>query len=242
MKLGDGMEVKNLNYSYEDSSPVRIEDINFTLERGSFLSILGENGSYKSTLVKLILGLLKLQGGSINHDFKNIGYVPQKKEKFNMNFPITVEELMNIHITTGVNKIVGKKEAKNLTYKYLKEVGMEDSAQKLFGSLSGGQQQRVLIGRALSSKPDLLILDEPLTGIDKASQEILRKLLKELNNKGLTIISIEHDVAFAVHNSSHILTMKEGHGAFYKVEDFLKHISHEDMDNYLYHKGEHMDV
>ncbi|MFB0917496.1 MAG: metal ABC transporter ATP-binding protein [Clostridiaceae bacterium] len=226
------MELNNISFSYEGREPFLIEDLTLKLEPGMFLTVLGENGSAKSTLIKLMLGLNKPNKGTINCNFNKVGYVPQKKEIFNMKFPITVKEMIDIHIRTSGNKSHGHDH-------YLKKVEMENEAGTLFGDLSGGQQQRVLIARAISSDPDLLILDEPLTGIDSKSQTLLRNLLHSMNVDGLTIVSIEHDIAYALHNSSHILTMKEGKGTLYTVKEFLKRISHEEMDNYLYHKEVH---
>ncbi len=231
-KEGKKMEIKNLYFSYENRGEWLIDDLSFRINKGMFLTVLGENGSAKSTLIRLMLGLLKPTEGKVINKFRNIGYVPQKKENFNMTFPITVREMIWVHTGTTNGNTMTPEEA-------LKAVGMENFSNQLFGSLSGGQQQRVLIARALSSCPDLLILDEPLTGIDRTSREVLRNLLEERNREGLTIISIEHDVAYALHNSTHILTMREGHGKFYTTEEYMEKISHEDMDNYLYHMKEH---
>lgn len=227
------MEIKDLNFRYTQSSPVIIRDLNLTIQPGMFLTVLGENGSAKSTLIKLILGLLEPISGSIQSSFKNIGYVPQKKEHFNMHFPITVAELLTIHLGPG------QEQAARTA---LEKLAISQVLTKRFGDLSGGQQQRVLIARAISGQPDLLILDEPLTGIDEGSQKVIRQLLLDLNAQGLTIISIEHDIAFALHHSSHILTMKDGAMAFYDVASYKDHLGHEDLDNLLYHEKEHHHV
>ena len=224
------MEIKNLNFNYEPGSPILIENLNLIVEPGMFLTVLGENGSAKSTLIKLMLGLLEPTQGQIDCTFGTLGYVPQKKDKFNMRFPITVRELMQSHMA-------GRTTEDPL--KYLEMVHLADEIDQLFGDLSGGQQQRVLIARAISAAPSLLILDEPLTGIDSQSRNLLRELLLNLNSQGMTIISIEHDIAFALHNSSHILTMKEKSIDLFTVGDYRKQISHEDLDNYLYHQEEH---
>lgn len=223
------MEIKNLYFNYEPGSPTLIENLNLVVEPGIFLTVLGENGSAKSTLIKLMLGLLEPTRGEILCNFGTIGYVPQKKDKFNMRFPITVRELMQIHMAGRTQESPEK---------YLELVRLSDEADQLFGDLSGGQQQRVLIARAISASPKLLILDEPLTGIDTQSKDLIRELLLELNSNGMTIISIEHDIAFALHNSSHILTMKEKTIQLYTVADYRHRISHEDLDNYLYHREE----
>lgn len=223
------MELNDISFSYEGREPYLIDKLNLNIQPGMFLTILGENGSAKSTLIKLMLGLNRPNQGTITNRFKKVGYVPQKKEAFNLKFPVNVKEMLDIHILTS--KSVGHD-----ALWYLKAVQMEQEIDTLFGDLSGGQQQRVLIARALSGDPDLIILDEPLTGIDAKSQELLRELLHKKNQAGLTIISIEHDIAYALHNSSHILTMKEGQETLYTVAEFMKKINHEDMDNYLYHR------
>ncbi|KAF5062300.1 Vitamin B12 import ATP-binding protein BtuD [bioreactor metagenome] len=224
------MEIRNLEFNYEPGSPVLIHDLNLTIAPGVFLTVLGENGSAKSTLIKLMLGLLKPVKGEIRRTLSKIGYVPQKKDKFNMRFPITVREMLAIHMARGCQ---GSPET------YLAMVEMEDQAEALFGELSGGQQQRVLIARAISACPDLLILDEPLTGIDSHSREVIRHLLLKLNQEGLTIVSIEHDVAFALHHSTHILTMKENQVRWFTVEEYKNQIGHDDRDNFLHHLEEH---
>lgn len=226
------MELKDISFSYNNSNDYLIDKLNLKIEKGMFLSVLGENGSAKSTLIRLMLGLLKANKGTINNEFKKIGYVPQKKEKFNSNFPITVGEILKIHSNTT-------KDSKKEVMEVLKIVSLENEINSLFGDLSGGQMQRVLIARAILGNPDLLILDEPLTGIDKLSQEVLRELLNKLNKEGLTIVSIEHDIAYALHNSSHILVMKHGKETLYTANEFMKKINHEDLDNYLYHMEVH---
>lgn len=226
------MELKNIDFRYENTDESVIENMNLKVDKGMFLSILGENGSAKSTLVKLMLGLLSPKKGEIKSDFKSIGYVPQKKDLFNPNFPITVEELLYLHKKTSKNKSKSVDEVLEL-------VKMMEYRNRRFGDLSGGQMQRVLIARAVLSDPDLIILDEPLTGVDKNTQEDLKKLLKELNKSGVTVISIEHDIAFALHNSTHILTMREGKGNFYSKDEYLNKIGHDDQDNLLYHLEVH---
>ena len=129
------MEIRNLDFNYEPGSPLLIHNLNLTIKPGIFLSVLGGNGSAKSTLIKLMLGLLKPVKGEINRTLEKIGYVPQNKDKFNMRFPITVREMMKIHM-------VGR--CKEKPEKFLAMVEMETEIDALFGELSGGQQQRVL--------------------------------------------------------------------------------------------------
>lgn len=224
------MEIRNLEFNYEPGSPILIHNMNLRIAPGTFLTVLGENGSAKSTLIKLMLGLLKPVKGEIIRDLAKIGYVPQKKNQFNMRFPITIREMLTIHMAG---------RCQEAPEKYLQLLEMEPFAEALFGELSGGQQQRVLIARAISACPDLLILDEPLTGIDTHSREVIRDLLLRLNREGLTVISIEHDVAFALHHSTHILTMKESQVELFSVDEYRQRIGHEDRDNYLHHLEAH---
>ncbi|PKK39411.1 Zinc ABC transporter, ATP-binding protein ZnuC [Clostridiaceae bacterium JG1575] len=226
------MEIRNLSFRYDPHAPNLFNGLSLTISRGMFLTVLGENGSAKSTLIRLMLGLLKPKGGAIKNSFQRIGYVPQKKEAFNMQFPITVEELLRLQLSRSP-------EAGPDLSELLAQVQLEGAQKKLFGDLSGGQQQRILIARAIAASPDLLILDEPLTGIDSHSKTLLHALLVRLNQEGLTIVSIEHDVAFALHQSSHILTLKEGEGVLYTAKDYRQKINHEDLDNLLYHEEEH---
>ena len=225
------MELRNIKFKYDDSEIPVIENLSLKIEKGMFLTIIGENGSAKSTLVKLMLGILKPMEGDVKCNFGKVSYVPQKKGSFNPDFPLTVNEMLKIHKKTSVGKTLSIEES-------LSMVSMEEYKNRLFGSLSGGQMQRILIARAILSQPDVIILDEPLTGIDQHSQNKIRSLLQNLHSKGVTIIAIEHDISFALHNSTHIMTMKEGKNMLYTVEDYGKKIGHDDWDNYIYHREE----
>ncbi|OPJ64605.1 metal ABC transporter ATP-binding protein [Clostridium oryzae] len=209
------LTIKNLNFSYGDSSDYVLKNINLKIDKGVYLSILGENGSGKSTLLKLLLGFLNPSGGSIAIDTKNIGYVPQKFESYNSQFPITVYEMMNVH--RKCTKIKDKSAIKNA----LDTVNMTGFANSLIGNLSGGQRQKIFIARALLGKPDLLVLDEPSTGIDNPSQREIYSLLKDLNRKeGMTIISVEHNFNAAMNNSSKIFYLNSGIGCLHDPQDF----------------------
>jgi zinc transport system ATP-binding protein len=160
-----------------------LTDINLNIPKGVYLSILGENGSCKSTLVKLILGLLKPDNGTITLASNKISYVPQRMDNFNADFPITIKELLSCHAKT-----IGLKNPKCITDS-LEKVNMLEFSNSLIGNLSGGQQQRIFIARALMGDPDLIILDEPSTGVDEKSQSEIYPLLQSLNKDlGKTII------------------------------------------------------
>jgi len=193
------IEVSKLNFSYEKQRV--LEDINFTIERSDFLTIIGPNGGGKSTLLKLILGINKLQNGFIkvfgkNHleQIQNIGYVPQNTN-VNLKFPITVLEVVMMGQNNFIKRMFGyKKDEKQKALEVLKKVSMEDFANNRISNLSGGQRQRVLIARALFSNPKILLLDEPTSNIDINGCEQVYLTLQELNKK-IPIIVVSHDIS-----------------------------------------------
>ncbi|MGG7144351.1 metal ABC transporter ATP-binding protein [Clostridium nigeriense] len=208
------IDIKNLCFSYTNKKPYLLNDINLNLPKGIYLSIVGENGSCKTTLIKLILGLLKPTCGSIEVNSKNIAYVPQRLDSFNSQFPITVKEVLSCHKRTLKDKTVNINSA-------LKDVNMFEYKDRLLGMLSGGQQQRVLIARALMGNPDIIILDEPSTGVDEGNQREIYDILQKLNQKDKkTIISIEHNLDIALKNSTHILKIENASVKLFTVEEF----------------------
>lgn len=212
------INIKDLTFSYTNKPPYLIENVNLNIPKGIYLSIIGENGSAKTTLVKLILGLLKPTSGTITVNAKGIAYVPQKVESFNSQFPISVYEILKTH-----GNSIGIKNKSEIE-KALDKVNMLEFTNKLIGSLSGGQQQRVFIGRALMGNPELIILDEPSTGVDFKNQVSIYALLSKLNKEnGKTIISVEHNVNMALKYSTHILEVIEGNPTLYTIDEYLKH-------------------
>jgi zinc transport system ATP-binding protein len=202
------LHIENLYYAYNNSSPLILNNINLQINKGEYVSILGENGCGKSTLIKLILKLLKPTGGKINLQFNRVGYVPQRLENFNSQFPITVYELLNS------NRKVLKIKDISVVSQLLEMVRMQDYKNSLIGTLSGGQLQKVLIAKALMGNPELLILDEPSTGVDVKSQEEIYSLIKALNiSKKITVISVEHNLEAAINYSSLIFCMENGKGS-----------------------------
>lgn len=210
------IDIKNLCFSYTNKAPYLLKDINLHIPKGCYLSIVGENGSCKTTLVKLILGLLKPTSGSIEVNLNSIGYVPQRLDSFNSQFPITVKEVLNCH----------KKTLKNSTASVdsvLEAVNMTGFKNRLLGMLSGGQQQRILIARALLSNSEIIILDEPSTGVDEANQKDIYNILKKLNKENnKTIISIEHNMDIALNNSTHILKIENANIKLFTTDEFQK--------------------
>lgn len=185
------------NVSYRYNSDLVLENISFKADQGDLLGIIGPNGAGKTTLFSLILGLLEGYQGKItlfNEDIRNnrkalkrVGYIPQKKN-INQGFPATVEEIVSLGVP-------GRKTNKDVIISALKIVGLLEQKDKRIGELSGGQQQRVLIAKALVNEPELLILDEPTTGIDLETQDRFYTLLRNLNSeRNITIILASHDL------------------------------------------------
>ena len=201
------IQITNLNFSYTKSAPYTLSNIDLTINDGEYISILGENGCGKSTLIKLILNILSPTEGTILNSNKRIGYVPQKSDDFNSQFPITVYEMLNCY-----RKIL-KINDKAVINQSLDMVNMLDFKNSLIGTLSGGQFQKILITRALIGNPSLLILDEPSTGVDINSQNDIYGFIKDLNkNHGITVISIEHNLDAAIRNSTLIYHLRNGNG------------------------------
>lgn len=212
--------IDNLHFSYTGKHPYILENVNLNIEAGSYVSVVGENGSSKSTLIKLILTLLKPCSGTINLYTNKIGYVPQRGENFNSEFPITVEEILKFHQKTL------KIQEKNLIQNSLALVGMENFKKHLIGNLSGGQQQKVFIARAIMGNPAIIILDEPSTGIDTKSQKEIYAFLKNLNiENGSTILSVEHNIDAVLKYSTHVIRMDNGNAYFYNISDYKKYLN-----------------
>lgn len=194
----------NLNYRY---GPVAVlDDVSFQIERADYVGIIGPNGSGKSTLIRLILGLLKVQDGSVQlfgkdlrrfHEYGRIGYVPQKATALDPLFPTTVREVVAMGMLGDkrLPKMITKADDQKIDAA-LELVDMAPFKERRIGDLSGGQQQRVFIARALITDPELLILDEPVTGVDAATQQRFYQILRDLNRKQhVAIIFITHDIA-----------------------------------------------
>ena len=201
------LECKNLTLGY--GSKTVIENLSFHVNKGDYLCILGENGSGKSTLMKTILHLLKPISGTISTGdgllADEISYLPQQTE-VQRDFPASVYEI----VLSGCQSRCGKrpfynKEEKGLAAAAMEKLGIKHLAKKCYRELSGGQQQRTLLARALCAAQKMLLLDEPVTGLDPAATEEMYSLIKQLNNDGITIIMISHDTEAALKYASHVL-------------------------------------
>ncbi|WMJ86494.1 metal ABC transporter ATP-binding protein [Anaerocolumna sp. MB42-C2] len=205
----DSIEMKNLSFGYEDG--LILKDINLKIEKGDYLGIIGSNGTGKSTLIKLMLGLLQTKNGTINKSAKNIGYVPQVGLSVKGDFPATVMEvvMLNLYSSVGIFKRPKKKHY-DMADKALGLVGMSEYKDRLISKLSGGQQQRVLIAKALVNNPELLILDEPIAGIDSENEKNIYQLLSQLNkDNGITIVMVTHSIQGVKNNMNKIYEIKD---------------------------------
>jgi len=201
------IQAENLYFSYTGTKPYVLEGLNLTIRDGEYVSVVGENGCGKSTLIRLILKFLKPTRGSIVTTAARIGYVPQRSDSSGSGFPITVWEMLNSY-----RHLLHLRD-RSVLEKSLELVGLTDAEDALMDTLSGGQNQKVHIARALMGRPELLILDEPSTGVDPESQREIYGLLKRLNtDQGITIVSVEHNLDAAIANSTQIYHLSGGHG------------------------------
>lgn len=209
------IETNALTFRYAQDASVVLENISMSVRNGDYISVVGENGSGKSTLIRLFLGLLKPTSGTLSNDAKRIGYVPQKKDFLNSQFPLTVFEMLDSY-----RAILGLKD-RSIVADSLERVQMREFRNALVGTLSGGQAQKVFVARALIGSPDLVILDEPSTGVDMKSQKEMYSVIRNLNREsGITVVSVEHNLDAAVMNSTLIFHLSDGRGHMCNPEKY----------------------
>jgi zinc transport system ATP-binding protein len=222
------MVCKNASLGYEDG--IVAENLDFTISKGDYLCILGENGSGKSTLIKAILGLQPQVSGEIEWcggvRKNEIGYLPQQTV-VQRDFPASVREIVRSGCLakSGLRPFYSKAE-KELAESTMKQLGIGEFARRCYRDLSGGQQQRVLLARALCATRKMLLLDEPVTGLDPKAQHDLYELIAGLNREGITIIMVSHDLTSAIKYATHILHIGGRKQLFFgKTADYLKSAS-----------------
>ncbi|MGN0164941.1 MAG: metal ABC transporter ATP-binding protein [Lachnospiraceae bacterium] len=206
-----------------DGIPVT-EHVSFEVNKGDYLCIVGENGVGKSTLVKTLLNLIKPLAGTIEtgDDLKQgeIGYLPQQNS-MQKDFPANVREIvLSGTLNTEKFRPFYSKAQKELADESMRKMGIEDFKKKSFRQLSGGQQQRVLLARALCATGKIILLDEPVAGLDPKVTIELYDLIKELNESGIAIIMVTHDIRAAVSYASHILHLGRDEMFFGTVEEY----------------------
>jgi zinc transport system ATP-binding protein len=235
------VEIEHLTVQYPDVKA--LDDVSFTVKKGDFLGIIGPNGAGKSTLFSSMLGLHTKYKGTIkffgkdirkSKDYlKEIGYVPQKPI-FEKNFPATVNDVVRMGLR--------KESDANKIDEILQQLWIHELSKKRIGELSGGQQQRVFIAKALVNNPKLLILDEPVTGIDQQSIDLFYSILRELNSKQkITIIWSSHDLDAVNQLANHVACLNRTlffHGEsdeFFENDELVKQYSEASMQEHMHH-------
>lgn len=200
------LAVKDLTIKYKNN--VILDNVSFNIKKGDYLAIVGENGSGKSTLVKAMLGLKDYTGTIDLSAFKSVGYLPQVDESLE-NFPTTVYEIVSLGLVNQIRFFFKKSDRKKID-ETLKRLDIYDIKDSYFGALSGGQRQRVLLARALVSGSDILFLDEPTTGLDPIATEELYNIIDRLNEEGVTIVMVTHDINTCIKCAKSVLHLNRG--------------------------------
>ena len=213
----------NVSLAYGKQSV--LSELSFRVERGDYLCVVGENGSGKSTLVKTLLGLLSPVSGVITFGKgftrKSIAYLPQQNA-VQKDFPASVWEVV-LSGRLSSKKIISFYNAhdREVAKEVMERLAISDLASCSFRELSGGQQQRVLLARALCSDSELLLVDEPTTGLDPVVTQDLYHLIEEVSSSGKTVIMVTHDIASAIKYATHILHLHHKPLFFGSKEDYI---------------------
>ncbi|MGZ4391844.1 MAG: metal ABC transporter ATP-binding protein [Gaiellaceae bacterium] len=187
------LRLQGVSFAYGHSPPV-LRDVDLEVERGEFVAIAGPNGGGKTTLVRLVVGLEQPTSGRVELMVRKVGYLPQRTQA-GIDAPVTVREL----VTTGRAsraRLIGPLSAADRTsvQEAIDRVGLSPSADRRLTTLSGGQQQRAFIAKALAADPELLVLDEPTTGVDVEAQDAIAALLQRLRSElEMTILYVSHE-------------------------------------------------
>ncbi|MDO5564272.1 MAG: ABC transporter ATP-binding protein [Eubacteriales bacterium] len=215
---------KNLTLSY--NSHTVVENLNFIVNKGDYLCIIGENGAGKTTLMKTLLGIHKISKGEIifgeNITNKSIGYLPQQVD-IQKDFPATSIEIIMSGFQSKKNLIsFFTNKEKEIAKKIMIELNISELYNKCFNELSGGQKQKVLLARALVANNEILLLDEPIASLDPNGASQMYDIIEELNNKkNITIIMISHDIYEVEKYATHVLYLGEDK-FFGTKEEYLK--------------------
>ena len=216
---------RNVSFAYEGN--IAVSGLDFEVNSGDYLCVVGENGSGKSTLIKGLLRLKAPQQGNVSFGdglgLNEIGYLPQQTAA-QKDFPASAYEvvLSGRLSTRGMRPFYTRKD-KTAADENIKRLGIEALRNRCYRELSGGQQQRVLLARALCSTQKALLLDEPVSGLDPVVTQELYRLIEEINREtGLTVIMVSHDVQCAVRYASHILHLKNMQVFYGKTADYVE--------------------
>ena len=214
------------NVSLKYDANVIVRDITFSVNAGDYLCVVGENGSGKTTLIKTLLGLHAPSSGTfVTGDGlkrNEIGYLPQQT-LVQRDFPASVYEIVlsGCQGRCGMRPFYNKAE-KRLALESMERMGIARFAGRSYRDLSGGQQQRVLLARAFCATQKLLLLDEPVSGLDPNATEDMYRLIQELHDDGVTIIMISHDIPSALRYATHILHIGGERATFQTKEAFVQ--------------------
>jgi zinc transport system ATP-binding protein len=236
------LKVSNLNVARANS--VVIEDANFTIHKGDYVGIVGPNGGGKTTLLLALLNIMPRTKGSIRlfgqdiesfSRWEKVAYVPQHAINFDSQFPLTVRELVSLGRVNRSNLGRTLKRADlEAVDDVLEFMGISDIANKRIGQLSGGQKQRVFVAKALVRKPEIILLDEPIVGVDAKTQEKFYKKLSDLNVKrGITILLVTHDLTAVFCRMSKVMCVNQ----WVNVTEITKDVKPEELLSKAY--GEH---
>lgn len=216
---------ENVSIGYEGQ--IVVKDLNFQIASGDYLCIVGENGSGKSTLVKSLLGLKSVEKGQIIFGDglrqTEIGYLPQQTD-VQKDFPASVYEVVvsGRLNSRGIRPFYTSADKKT-AFEKMKMLGIEDLSGQCFRDLSGGQKQRALLARALCATKTLLLLDEPVTGLDPIVTAEFYELIQRINKEsGIAVVMVSHDIESAVKYATHILHLQEKVLFFGTAEDYQK--------------------
>lgn len=204
------ISIKNASIGYDGKTV--FSGLSLNIESGDYVCIVGENGSGKTTLMKCLLGLIQPISGEINFSDglkqNEIGYLPQQTA-IQKDFPASVFEVVMSGCLNKKHTLFYSKEQKNQAKLNMELTGIFEMRRRCFRELSGGQQQRAMLARALCATSKLLILDEPVTGLDPKATSDMYSLISDLNKKGITIIMVSHDITSAVTHAKKILHLSK---------------------------------
>lgn len=225
------IELKNVSFDYNRATV--LDRVSFAVREGDYVGIIGPNGGGKTTLLKIILGLLRPTSGEALilgetagalSARSQISYVPQRAAGYHSRFPATIEEIVRSGRAAKIGplKRFGKNDERAVN-RALEMTELEPLKNRLIGALSGGETQKVFLARALAAEPKILILDEPEAGVDIAAQEKFYSLLDDLNQKNnLTIIFVSHDIELISHTVKSVLCLNRRLLCYGSPKEFIK--------------------
>lgn len=230
--MSEIIRITNLGFDYGEGWV--FHKLNLNIEKGDFVAVIGANGAGKSTLLKMLANVVTPTQGEIHyynlpvadfHEWEKIGYVPQNPARQQRNFPISVREVIELGLIHRHN-LLGRinSQDRQMIDKMLTDFDLTALQHRKIGELSGGQQQRVFLARAMVKQPEILLLDEPATGIDTQAKTLLYGMLKKINREnGVTIVMVSHDLELAAETARNALCLDHGICFWGEVHAALKH-------------------